>query len=92
MKLYRSELEQEFRKKLFDIDTNQFQLDRLKFYEDTIKGELSVEHNSTGYRIHGILNIPSELTCDRCLTKFDKLRAVNFNLIFTLGNLNLSRN
>ena len=33
MKLYRTELDKGISKQLFDIDTNQFQLDEFNFYE-----------------------------------------------------------
>ena len=83
MKLYRTELEKGINDKLFDIDTNQLQLDELNFYEDTIKGELSVERSSNGYHIRGIINIPFEQTCDRCLTKFHNQKNVKFKFWLT---------
>ncbi|MBU0529803.1 DUF177 domain-containing protein [bacterium] len=86
MKLYRTELDKGISKKLFDIDTNQFQLDELDFYENTINGELSAERSSNGYHISGILNIPFEQTCDRCLTKFHNLRSTEFNFWLTDKN------
>jgi uncharacterized protein len=86
MKLYRTELDKGISKKLFDIDTNQFQLDELNFYEDTIKGELSAERSSNGYHISGIINIPFEQTCDRCLTNYHNLKNVEFNFWFTDEN------
>ena len=86
MKLYRTELDKGISKKLFDIDTNQFQLDELKFYEDKIYGELSAERSSNGYHISGIINIPFEQTCDRCLTNFHNLKNVEFNFWFTSEN------
>jgi uncharacterized protein len=86
MKLYRTELDKGISKKLFDIDINQFQLDELKFYEDTINGGLSTERSSNGYHISGIINIPFEQTCDRCLTNFHNLKNVEFNFWFTDEN------
>ncbi len=86
MKLYRTELDKGISKKLFDIDTNQFQLDELSFYENTIKGELSAERSSNGYHIGGMLNIPFEQTCDRCLVRFHKLKNVEFKFWFTDEN------
>ena len=83
MKLYRIELDKGISKKLFDIDTNQFQSDELSFYEDVIKGELSAERSLNGYHISGTINIPFEQTCDRCLTVFHNLKNVDFNFCFT---------
>jgi len=86
MKLYRTELDKGISKKLFDIDTNQFQLDGLNFFEETVKGELSAERSSNGYHISGIINIPFEQTCDRCLDTFHNLKNVEFNFWFTDEN------
>ena len=86
MKLYRTELDKGISKKLFDIDTNQFQLDGLNFYEETVKGELSAERSSNGYHISGIINIPFEQTCDRCLDRFNNLKNVEFEFWFTDEN------
>ena len=83
MKLYRIELDKGISKKLFDIDTNQFQSGELSFYENVIKGELSAERSLNGYHINGTINIPFEQTCDRCLTVFHDLKNVNFNFWFT---------
>ena len=86
MKLYRTELDKGISKKLFDINTNQFQLDGLNFYEDTIKGELSAERSSNGYHVSGIVNIPFEQTCDCCLINYHNLKNVEFNFLFTDEN------
>jgi uncharacterized protein len=86
MKLYRTELDKGISKKLFDIDTNQFQLDGLNFFEETVKGELSAERSSNGYHISGIINIPFEQTCDRCLDRFHNLKYVEFKFWFTDEN------
>lgn len=83
MKLYRTELDKGISNKLFDINTNQFQIDELKFYKDTINGELSAERSSNGYHISGMINIPFEQTCDRCLVTFHNLKKVEFNFWFT---------
>ena len=83
MKLYRNELDKGINKKLFDIDTNQFQTGELSFYEDIMKGELSAELSLNGYHINGTINIPFEQSCDRCLTVFHDLKNVDFNFWFT---------
>ena len=83
MKLYRSELDKGLSKKLFDIDTNQFISDELNFYKNTIKCELSAERSSNGYHVSGIIKIPFEQTCDRCLTNFHDLRTTKFNFFLT---------
>ena len=83
MKLYRTELDKGLSKKLFDIDTNQFLSDELNFYENTIKCELSAERSSNGHHISGIIKIPFEQTCDKCLTNFHDLRTTDFNFLLT---------
>lgn len=83
MKLYRTELDKGLSKKLFDIDTNQFLSDELNFYENTIKCELSAERSSNGHHISGIIKIPFEQTCDKCLTNFHDLRTTDFNFWLT---------
>ena len=83
MKLYRTELDKGISKKLFDIDINQFLADESFFYEDFMKGELSAERSTNGYHISGIIKIPFELTCDRCLTIYKKLKTIEFSFWFT---------
>ena len=86
MKLYRTELDKELNKKLFDIDTNQFISDGLKFFKDKIAGVLSIEKNSNGYHIRGSLSIPFEQTCDRCLIKFHNLKTAELSFWLTDDN------
>ena len=86
MKLYRTELDKELNKKLFDIDTNQFLSDELNFFEDKIPGVLSIDRNSNGYHIRGSMQIPFEQTCDRCLTKFHNLKKCEFSFWLTDNN------
>ncbi len=86
MKLYRTELDKGLSKKLFDIDTNQFLADEFNFYENTIKCELSVEQSPNGYHFNGIIIIPFEQTCDRCLTNFHDLRTTKFSFLLTDRN------
>ena len=83
MKLYRTELDKELDKKLFDIDTNQFLSDELIFFEDKITGVLSVDRNSNGYHIRGSMQIPFEQTCDRCLKTFHNLKKSEFSFWLT---------
>ena len=83
MKLYRSELDKGLSKKLFDIDTNQFISDELNFYKNTIKCELSAERSSKGYHVSGIIKIPFEQTCDRCLSNFHDLKTTELNFWLT---------
>lgn len=83
MKLYRTELDKGITKKLFDIDTKQLQLDDLNFYEKLIRCELTSERSSSGYYISGILKIPFEQICDRCLTSFQNLKIIDFKFLFT---------
>ncbi len=83
MKLYRSELDKGLSKKLFDIDTNQFNSDELKFFKNTAKCELSAERSSNGYHISGIIKIPFKQTCDKCLSNFHDLRTAELNFWLT---------
>lgn len=83
MNLNRTELDKGLSKKLFDIDTNQFFSDKLYFYKNTIKCELSAERSSNGYHISGIIKIPFEQTCDKCLTIFHDLRTTEFKFWLT---------
>ncbi len=86
MKLYRTELDKELDKKLFDIDTNRFLSDELIFFEDKITGVLSIDRNSNGYHIRGSLQIPFEQTCDRCLATFHNLTKSGFSFWLTNNN------
>lgn len=83
MNLNRTELDKGLSKKLFDIDTNQFFSDKLNFYENMIKCELSAERSLNGYNISGIIKIPFEQTCDKCLTNFHDLRTADFKFWLT---------
>ncbi len=83
MKLYRTELDKGLSKKLFDIDTNQFLSYKLNFYKNTIKCELSAEQSSNGYHVNGIIKIPFEQTCDKCLTNFHDFRTTKFKFFLT---------
>jgi len=83
MKLYRSELDKELSKKLFDINTDQFLADELFFFKDKITGVLSVGKNSNGYNIRGLLQIPFEQTCDLCLATFHNLTKSKFSFWLT---------
>ena len=83
MKLSRTELDSGFSEKLFDIDANQFISDELTFFEKSIKGTISVERITNGYHVRGYIEIPFELTCDRCLIQFNELKQAEINLILT---------
>ncbi len=83
MKLYRTELDKGITKKLFDIDTKQFRLGELNFYEKLIRCELTAEKSSSGFYISGLLTIPFEQTCDRCLSSFQNLKTTDFKFLLT---------
>jgi len=83
MKLFRTELNTGLSNKLFEITTNRFLKEDLKFYDEIISCELSTEKNANGFRINGLLKIPFKQTCDKCLTKFNESRTTNFNFWLT---------
>lgn len=86
MKIYRTELDSGIEQKLFEINAEQFSSDDIEFYSKTINGTLFVDNMSNGYHIKGKLDVPYKLICDRCLTQFDELKEIKFNIILTDNN------
>ena len=86
MKIYRTELDSGIEQKLFEINADQFSSDDIEFYSKKIKGTIFVDNMSNGYHIKGKLDVPYKLTCDRCLTQFNELKEIKFNIILTDDN------
>jgi uncharacterized protein len=80
MKLYRSELLEGIDSRLFEDAVEQIISDDFVFFKDTIETTISSEKVNNGFRIKGNIAIPFLETCDRCLTKFEKLTETNFEI------------
>ncbi|MBT3738994.1 MAG: hypothetical protein HOG33_07835, partial [Candidatus Marinimicrobia bacterium] len=86
MKLFRSDLKKLISNQLFEISTNDLDLNGLNIADNKLHCTISVEVATDGYRIHGNLETNIESSCDRCLTKFHETRVSNINIILSNDN------
>lgn len=86
MKLFRSDLEKLISNQLFEISTNDLNLNGLNIADNKLHCTISVEVAANGYRIHGNLDTNIESSCDRCLTIFHETRVSNINIILSNDN------
>ena len=83
MKLYRSDLENSFSNQLFEISTEDYELDNSKFVDKTTFCKVSSESTANGYHVYG--NIEAKLleSCDRCLCSYKSLKSIELNFIIS---------
>ena len=83
MKLYRSDLENSISNQLFEISTEEFELDSIIFVEKTIFCKISAEPTTGGFHVYG--NITAKLleSCDRCLLSYKSQKNIELNIILT---------
>jgi len=83
MKILRTELETGLNRKFFEIPVNTLGLNDLKFFQNTISGEISSEKTNIGFHLKGHLNIPFIEVCDCCLAEFQQDKESNIEIILT---------
>ena len=83
MKLLRSELESEFKEKLFDINTNNLPDRGIGFSDQYIACTLTSTMVEFGFQVSGRLKAALQYDCDRCLDCFDNLLDLPLELCFT---------
>jgi uncharacterized protein len=86
MKLFRTDLEKLFSNQLFEISTDDLDLNGFNIADKKLRCTISVEVAASGYRIHGNLNTKIKVSCDRCLTKFNENLISNINIILSNDN------
>ncbi len=70
MKLLRSELNRGLHEELFEIPVTILEDDECTFLKPTVGCTLSSQTVPTGFKLSGIVDLPVELVCDRCLETF----------------------
>ena len=80
MKIFRSELNSEFKNRLFDITVGDLPNNGSRFNNDTIQCTLSSKKVRSGFYLTGILSAEQVYDCDRCLESFSVSGQVRLNL------------
>jgi len=83
MKLYRSDLENSISNQLFEISTEEFELDSIIFVEKTIFCKISAEPTTGGFHIYGDITAKLLESCDRCLSSYKSQKNIELNIILT---------
>ena len=83
MKLYRSDLENSISNQLFEISTEEFELDSIIFVEKTIFCKISAEPTNGGFHIYGDIAVELLESCDRCLLSYKSQKNIELNIILT---------
>ena len=83
MKLYRSDLENSISNQLFEISTEEFELDSILFVEKTIFCKISAEPTNGGFHIYGDIKAKLLESCDRCLSSYKSQKDIELNIILT---------
>jgi len=83
MKLLRSELESEFKEKLFDINTSNLPDRGIGFSDQYIACTLTSSVVQFGFQVSGRLKAALQYDCDRCLDCFDNHLDLPIELCFT---------
>ena len=83
MKLYRSDLENSISNQLFEISTEEFELDSIIFVEKTIFCKISAEPTTGGFHVYGDITAKLLESCDRCLLSFKSQKNIVLNIILT---------
>ena len=80
MKIFRSELNSEFKNRLFDITVGDLPNNGSRFNNDTIQCNLSSEKVWSGFYLTGVLSAEKVYDCDRCLESFSVSGQVRLKL------------
>ncbi len=83
MKLYRSDLENSISSQLFEISTEEFELDSIIFAEKTIFCKISAEHTTGGFHVFGDIRAKLLESCDRCLSSYKSQKNIKLSIILT---------
>ena len=83
MKLYRSDLENSISNQLFEISTEEFELDSIIFVEKTIFCKISAEPTTGGFHVYGDITAKLLESCDRCLLSYKSQKNIELNIILT---------
>ena len=83
MKLYRSDLENSISNQLFEISTEEFELDSIIFAEKTILCKISAEAATDGFHVYGEITAKLLESCDRCLLSYKSQKNIELNIILT---------
>ena len=83
MKLYRSDLENSISNQLFEISTEEFELDSIIFAEKMIFCKISAEPTNGGFHIYGDITAELLESCDRCLSSYKSQKNIELNIILT---------
>ena len=70
MKIFRSELDSEFKDRLFDITVGDLPNNSSRFNNDIIHCTLSSTKVRSGFHLTGVLSAEQVYDCDRCLESF----------------------
>ena len=80
MKIFRSELNSEFKNRLFDITVGDLPNNGSLFNNDTIQCTLSSKKVRSGFYLTGIISAEQVYDCDRCLEPFSVSGQVRLKL------------
>ena len=83
MKLYRSDLENSISNQLFEISTEEYELDSIIFAEKMIFCKISAEPTTGGFHIYGDIKAKLLESCDRCLSSYKSQKNIELNIILT---------
>ena len=83
MKLFRSDLEQFISNQLFEISTDDLNLNEIKVAGEKLSCIISVKNADNGYRVYGKLNTKITQSCDRCLSSFIKDFESTINILLS---------
>tara|TARA_B100000949_G_scaffold234307_1_gene252966 strand:+ start:1022 stop:1498 length:477 start_codon:yes stop_codon:yes gene_type:complete len=80
MKIFRSELDSEFKDRLFDITVGDLPNNSSRFNNDIIHCTLSSTKVQSGFHLTGVLSAEQVYDCDRCLESFSVSGQVRLKL------------
>jgi len=83
VKIFRADLEVGLKDKLFDIASESLGMDDIHFSENTFPCTIHSEKTTHGYYLKGKLDISMLDECDRCLSKFQSEREIDFLILLT---------
>ena len=89
MRIFRSELESEFKDRLFDVTVGNLPINSSRFNNDTVQCTLSSRKIRSGFHLTGILSSEQVYDCDRCLEPFSVSGKIRLKL-WLVSNQNLT--